>query len=51
MKNQETMKNSVFSIDDLLNPANDRDSHSFRSCEDRCNKLEVRRSRTRHAGG
>lgn len=51
MKNQETMKKVVFSADSLLNPVNDRDSHSFRSCEDRCNKLTIPRTITRHAKG
>lgn len=51
MKNQETMKKVIFSADSLLNPVNDRDSHSFTSCEDRCNKLVIPRTNTRNSYG
>lgn len=49
MKNHNTMK-VVFKVDSLLNPQNSRDNCSYISCEDRCNKLDINRKKTRHSG-
>lgn len=42
MEKQKT----ILSVDEILNPKNAIETYSFSSCEDRCNKLEVRRSKT-----
>lgn len=42
-------KSSIFKVNDILNPQNKARADSFISCEDRCNKLEVRRSKTKGA--
>lgn len=49
MKSREYMMSNIFTIDSVLNPENNQESHSYSSCEDRCNKLEVRRSTTHGA--
>lgn len=36
----------IFKVDEVLNPKNTVSVHTYSSCEDRCNKLEVRRSKT-----
>lgn len=51
MENKEKGTAVVFSIDAMLNPNNADAIRSFTSCEDRCNKLEVRRTKTKHSGG